>query len=97
MRVLSGYFFFPEKFKLAYEAFGQTTKRVCVLLIKPRIVFYALQKSPQYSLDVISSLESDNMKKHIWVPNTFLLLKLPIACPKQFLIFILCTFSLTDK
>lgn len=55
--------FFPERFELAYEALGQTTKRICVL-IKHRLVFHALRKSPQYSLDVISS-EFDNIKNNI--------------------------------
>lgn len=61
------------------------------VLIKPRIMFFALWKSPVFSWCDLKSRVWQLEKAHL-VPNTFLLLRLPTACPKWFLIFILCTF-----
>ena len=60
------FYFFLKDLNLQMKHLVRQPKGFVSLPIKHRIVFYALMKSPQSPLDVISSQECDNMKKHIW-------------------------------
>lgn len=60
------FYFFLKGLNLHVKHLVRQPKGSVSLLIKHRIVFYNLHKSPQSCFDVISSQECDNMKRHIW-------------------------------
>lgn len=59
------FYFFLKDLNLQMKDLVRQPKGFVSHPIKHRIVFYALRKSPQSPLDVISS-QCDNMEKHIW-------------------------------
>lgn len=82
--------FFSKRFEFAYEAFCQTTKRICVPSDKTQNCILC----PDKVSSLILNLECDNMEKHLWsLTLSTACRKLQWHCPKQFLI-LFCTLFL---